>query len=134
MGKRKLNPYLLKAPLFLTFKIIIMKMQFIFTFEGAGDQLITKYDPFMECFLTTKEIFIAYAMTLLTDAQKSNLFKISSCAEVTEGYNCPFEWVKEWNGKIWLDDLEAFRKANGINTTIDKNTVREWMEQNTVTS
>lgn len=108
-----------------------MSIQFIFSFHGLP-QYITDYRPFFWVLLGSKEVLLSSAMMLLNDDQRSSLVKISMCV------NCPpdeykekiSEWYDEGNGKVWLDELELFRKDNGIDSFVPENIIREFMEVN----
>lgn len=101
-----------------------MKVQFIYTFDGAREQVITDYNDLWKAFLESKNVFLSYAMACLdTDEERSSLIKISCCIQTPK--KLP-EWYHATNGKFWVDDLEAWRKDNSFKSTVSKDFIKEF--------
>lgn len=102
-------------------------LQFIFTFH-TKKQVISN-NPYFKAFITSPEVLMAYAISCLNDTDDADLVKISCCVYGTED-ELPDWYMKETSGKFWLDDLEKFKKANGIKSTVPKAYILDWMKQN----
>ena len=105
-----------------------MKVQFIYTFN-VREQHITPYMDFMPAFLESKSSLTAYAFTKINKAEQKELIKISCCVCETGDIKPP-AWYMDCNGKIWIDDLETFRKENGIKSTVSQDYINEFMANN----
>jgi hypothetical protein len=107
-------------------------IQFIFTFHSdKRNQIFTSYLPIPKEFLLNKTTLIAFAMLRLTNPQKANLIKISCSINVSKDKLTPLpNWYIGYNGKIWLDDLEAFRLAIDMPSSVDAEYVDNWMKNN----
>ena len=105
-----------------------MKIQFIFTFEDS-EQIITHYKRISPVFLDSKNIFIHYAFEQLDEWRETTLIKISACINTDSPITLP-KWYDECKGKIWIDDLEPFRKDNGIDSNVSNEYINEFMAAN----
>jgi len=111
-----------------------MKVQFIYTFNGKKkrEQVITDYNCLLPGFLETKNVFLSWAMTCLdTEEEMQELVKVSCCidGEGKKMPDCP-KWYDDMNGKFWLDDIETWRKENGVKSTVPAAYIKEWMNEN----
>jgi hypothetical protein len=101
-------------------------IQFIYSYhvkrQGAANLPFT-----MDIFKDPKTL-LTFAMKELRTSEKKQLVKISCC--VYDSTEKQPEWYFDIKGKFWLDDIEAFRKSEGIKSTVPKAYIAEWMSQN----
>lgn len=94
-----------------------MEVQYIYTFESMQQEYVNS------AFTAIKNLsvndFLDHAADPLTNTEKANLVKISCCV-ICDKEELP-EWYIEANGKLWFEEIEAWRKLKGIKgTTVEE--------------
>lgn len=98
------------------FKTFTMQVQYIFTFEELEQEYVnTEFTEGVDVSNLSLNDLIDHAAASLKDKEKSNLVKISCCI-MGDKKDLP-EWYIEANGKIWFDELEAWKNLKGIRDT-----------------
>ncbi len=106
-----------------------MTIQFIYTFSGSEQQR-TDF-PFVLPIIKDKNTLIDFATAMLSMEDKQDLIKISCCIYLDgrEGIKEP-RWYSACNGKVWVDDLEQWRKHCSIVSTVNKEYINQFMHNN----
>jgi len=112
-----------------------MKIDVIYSFEGMPQQKANY--PFVINILTTKNNLIDFLLADLSREEKGCLVKISTCIETHLAYPISNNahkdkkhWFNKCYGKIWMDDLEKYRKLRGIKSTVSPSLIKEFMATN----
>lgn len=103
------------------------QINFIYTFEKRDQMVQRFYHPIPKQFLTSMNMLINFAIMSLNKTEQGELVKISCCI-VTKG-KLP-EWYNQCNGKIWLDDLDKYRKDVRIRNRVSTEFREWWHNQN----
>lgn len=79
-----------------------MKIEFILTYNSR-EQGFIEY-PYIPQILNDQQTLFEYATARLSEEEKSDLIKISSCVVTgDEDFNPP-KWYEETNGKLWVEN------------------------------
>lgn len=112
-----------------------MKIDIIWTFDSQPQQ--TGNYPFDIAALRSKRVFIDFLTAVLSREERGNLVKISTCIETALAWpitnNAAKDkkhWFNKCRGKIWVDDLERWRKSKGIASTVSPEMIKDFMEYN----
>lgn len=113
-----------------------MKIDVIYTFEGKEQQRATY--PFVLAILKNKRTLIDFLFASLNPEEKGCLLKISTCIltplayPITNNYHKDkTHWFNKCKGKMWADDLEIYRRARGIKSTLSENFLNQFKIANT---
>lgn len=80
-----------------------MKIEFIYTYSDKPQE-IASY-PFVLPIIQDKQTLVKFALSDLSDEEKKQLLKISSCVYFeNEGEVELPEWYNKSNGKIWFEN------------------------------
>lgn len=107
-----------------------MDIQFIYTFH-TREQVFVNAEITPDV-LSSKKTLMEEVMKHLKKVEKAELVKISCCVFNTGDLECP-DWYIAMNGKFWLDDIEGYRFANGIKSSIPISYIVEWLADNNET-
>lgn len=81
-----------------------MKIEFIYTYGNEKPQEIVSY-PFVLPILQDKKTLVKYALSDLSDEERKQLVKISTCIYFeNEGDVELPEWFNQSNGKLWFEN------------------------------
>jgi len=112
-----------------------MKIDVIYTFEDRGQKRATF--PFVSAILIDKDTFIEFLISTLDSEERGELIKISTCIltplayPITNNYHKDkAHWFNKCSGKIWVDDLEAYRTEKGIKSTVSNTFIKEFKMSN----
>ena len=80
-----------------------MKIEFIYTYNEKPQEIVSY--PFVLPILESEETLIEYALSDLSDEEKKQLVKISSCVyfENKGEVDLP-NWFNECNGKLYFEN------------------------------
>lgn len=79
-----------------------MKIEFIYTYDNGKQEI--GYYPFVLPIIQDKETMLKYALTVLTEDERQQLIKISTCIYLeNEGDIELPTWYNECNGKLYFD-------------------------------
>lgn len=104
-----------------------MKIDLIFTFEDQPQQRDNL--PFVVAILADKDTLIDFVTAKLSMADIQQLVKISCCIEWFNGYEknqLSCAWYDDARGKIWTNDLEAWRKVRGIKSAVTQEYLKQF--------
>jgi hypothetical protein len=109
-----------------------MQLEIIYTFYGYRQQIIRRY-PFIPIIARSKKTYLDYLFADLKREERASLIKVSSC--IITCLQTPLSknkkhWFNKGNGKIWVDELERYRKACQIQSSISPEYVKNWVSEN----
>ena len=84
------------------FKLKIMRIEFILTYNSKPQEMVAY--PFVNPILKNKQILFEFATAQLSDEEKQDLVKISSCILIDGGNFEEPEWYSQSNGKLWIEN------------------------------
>ena len=84
------------------FYLKIMRIEFILTYNSKPQEIV-EY-PFVNPILKDKQTLFDFATAQLSDEEKQELVKISSCVLIDGGNFEEPEWYSQSNGKLWIEN------------------------------
>lgn len=81
-----------------------MHIELIYTYDRNHDSQTTVIYPFVDELLASEGVFTRFVTALLTDDEKHDLRKISSCVYYASNAVKTCEWFVKCNGKLYFEN------------------------------